>query len=470
MSLFGGITDWLTGGENQQAEQALNDALTTYSNISVPTQQQLSLPQLQQYVNAGLMTPAQMQAYLQNSNAYALENVPQTGTAAMQQALGQLSSIADAGPMGTPVEQAQIAQNEQQMNNAVQGQRGAIEQQMEAKGTPAAMIQAAMANQYVGQDAQQAYQNSLNAQAAAYQAAVQAMSEQANVGSALQGMQNTQANTVAQAQNAMQQFNAANQQNAAAANANLQQQANQYNTQNAQNVANQNTGMQNARTAYNTAQAQTAFGDAMQKAQGMADIYAKQAGNYQNMGQQAAGTAASIFGGLSNLGQGMASSNALAGITGMGGMGALGGGAGGAGIAGGAMGAGGAGAAEAAPEAAMLLAKGGIVPPTHEYCYHDGGICMEGGGMVPGRPKVPGNSLKNDTVHVVASPGEAVIPRTAVQAHLPEVMGLIAHGQGMPHGMGHGLPPPGAAPAHPHDVATVLQALKEIRMGAPNAI
>src|SRR5262249_51217969 len=95
----------------------------------------------------------------------------------------------------------------------------------------------------------------------------------------------------------------------------------------------------------------------------------------------------------------------------------------------------------------------------HDGCYHEGGICMKSGGMIPGHAKVPGDSLKNDTVHVMASPGEAVIPRTAVQAHMPEVLGLISHGEG------HSLPHPGAQPTHPHDVASVLQALREIRMG-----
>lgn len=450
MSLFGGISDWLTGGRDQQAEQALNDALAAYTSIQAPTQAQLSLPELQNYVNAGLMTPAEAQAYLQNSNAFATENIPQTGTGAMQEALGQLSSIADAGPNGTPEQQAQMANTIEQMNNAVSGQRGAIEQSMEAKGTPTALIQAALAEQNQGQDAQQAYLNAINSQAAAYQAAVQALSEKANVGGALQGQLNTQANTVANAQNAMEQFNAANQQNAAEANAARTQAANAYNTQNAQNVSNQNVGTKNARTAYNTSQAQTAFDDAMARAAGIAGVGSKQAENYQQMGQQAAGTAAGIFGGLANLGSGYMQDQALKGSPGVG--------------AGGAMGTAGASVPTGA-EMLPLVAHGGVIGD-HEYCYHEGGICMEGGGMVPGEAKVPGDSLKNDHVHAMLSPGEAVIPRTAVKAHMPEVMGLISHGGNVPRGTMPHLPPPGSGPAaHPHDVASVLQALREIRMG-----
>jgi len=66
------------------------------------------------------------------------------------------------------------------------------------------------------------------------------------------GTLNTQANTVAQAQNAMQQFNAQNQQQASALNANLKQQANLQNTQTGQDVSNSNVQQNNARTAYNT--------------------------------------------------------------------------------------------------------------------------------------------------------------------------------------------------------------------------
>ena len=455
MSLFGGITNFLTGGSNSQAEQALNDAIAQYSAVQTPTAQQLSLPQLQQYVNAGLMTAAQAQAYLQQQNAYNSENVDQSGTAAMQQALGQLSGIADAGPMGTPVEQAQNAQTIQGMNNAVQGQRGAIEQQMEAKGTPAALIQAALENQNVGQDAQQAYQNSLAQQSAAYQAAVQALSEKANVGSSLQGMQNTQANTVAQAQNAMQQFNAQNQQNTSQFNAANQQAANAYNTQNAQNVANTNTQNTNARTAYNTSVPQQVFTDQMAKAAGLAGVNQSQANQYTSQGQQNAGTASGIIGALSGVGNTLSSPSTPS--VGAGSSGVNEGSVAGIGPISGP-----ANLSQYAP-VALGMAKGGMVPD-HSYCYHDGGICMEKGGTIPGKAPVPGNSLANDKVHIMASPGEAVIPRTAVAAHPQEVQHLIAAGRG--NGPRGTMPTPGSAPAHPHDVASVLEALKQIRMGA----
>ena len=49
----------------------------------------------------------------------------------------------------------------------------------------------------------------------------------------------------------------------------------------------------------------------------------------------------------------------------------------------------------------------------------DGGVLPNGGGydeggMVPGQAQVPGDSPANDTVPIVASPGEAVLPRGMV--------------------------------------------------------
>ncbi len=85
------FSDVFTGGAGDKAQQYLADAQMKLGQVNVPSAAQLTLPELQQYVNAGLMTPAQMEAYLQKDNAYNTENTPQTGTAAQIAALNQLS-------------------------------------------------------------------------------------------------------------------------------------------------------------------------------------------------------------------------------------------------------------------------------------------------------------------------------------------------------------------------------------------
>lgn len=422
-----GMLDFLTGGSNEDAASALRQAQAYLENVKTPTIQELTLPQLQQYVQAGLMTPAQMEAYLQKDNAYATEKADQTGTSAQIQAINQLSDVANSGANGTPVEQAQQAKTIQDMNQAVAGQRGAIEQAAQARGTPQGLIQAALSNQTAGQEAQQGYQNSLQSQAQAYQAAVDAMSKGSAAGQALQGQQNTQANTVAGAANAMQQFNAANQQSAAAANAANQQQANLVNMANKQDVSNQNTGLANTRMQYNAQVPETVFQNQFQKATGQANVAGQQANQATQAGQQEAG----LWGGIIGAGATLAG-GPVAGI-----------------------------AAKKAfdssqgPKTGVQNAAHGGIILSHEGCYHDGGICMDDGGMVPGEAKMDGDSLQNDTVTAKLSPGEAVIPRSSVQDNMPQVLDLMAGG-------GQGS----SQPVDPQDVATLLQAMRMLRGAA----
>src|SRR6185295_15255494 len=126
------LLDVFTGGKSNEATDALKRAESYFGNVNTPSVEQLTLPELQKYVEAGIMTPAEATAYLQQSNAYANQNIDQTGTAAQIQALNELSRVADAGENGTPGEQAAMDAAEQNMNRAVGGERGAIEQGMAA--------------------------------------------------------------------------------------------------------------------------------------------------------------------------------------------------------------------------------------------------------------------------------------------------------------------------------------------------
>ena len=207
-----------------------NRLLQDLANVAVPTAEELDLPALQQYAAAQQMTPAQMQAYLQSTNALANEDTSQTGTAAQVAALNQLANTANQGATGNATEQAQESQILNNENEQVAGQRGAINQAAESQGVPLGLLQAALATTDEGQDAQAANQAALTAQSNNYQTALQALANEGTTGANLQGQENTQANAVAAAQNAMQQFNAANQQEASQGNASLQQQANATNT------------------------------------------------------------------------------------------------------------------------------------------------------------------------------------------------------------------------------------------------
>lgn len=405
-----GLLDSFTGGKSNSAQDALARAEAYFSGIQTPSIESMTLPELQKYVEAGIMTPAEAQAYLQDHNAYDDMNVPQTGTAAQVSALNRLSEVADAGPEGTPMQQAQMDNSLSQMNTSVAGQRGAIEQSMAARGIPYSMIQAALENQTVGQEGQQAHLDAVNAQAATYQNALNALSQQGQVGNALQGQQNTQANTVANAANAMQQFNAQNQQQNSQFNAGNQQQANLYNTANKQNVSDQNTGLSNTRTQYNAQLPQQNFANQMAKAQGQAGAATNIGNLYNQQGKQTAG----INAGLINLGTSFIPKPTTA-----------------------------------APMTQTQnnqtgFAHGGVVDQNGRPCYDDGGV-------IPGESNFPGDTPMNDDVPISVSPGEAVIPRSSVDQNPEVVDSLLGGGQ--------------TDVIDPQDVATLLKAMRAIRMG-----
>jgi hypothetical protein len=379
------LLDSLTGGKSSDATDAEKAALAALQSVATPTAAQLSLPELEKYAVSQNMTPAQTTAFLQQTNAL---NAPvaQTGQQAQIAAINQLANVANPGAAGNATEQAQQSQIQQDMGRTLAGQRGAIDQQAQARGVPPGLLQAALAQQNAGQGAQSANQAALQAQSGNYQTALNAMAQGGNLGQGLQGQQNTQANQVAGAQNAMQQFNAANQQQAGQFNASNQQQANQYNTGMANQVGQQNTGLANQRTEYNAQVPQTVFTDQMQKATGVA-------GANQNMAQN-------------DLGQG----NQLMGLYGAG------------------LGAAGNMIAPVGTKATPVTAAYG--GPIGDY---------KSGGPVPGHPRVPGDNPINDTVHAKLSPGEFVVPNSVTQNHPEDVAALLA---AMQHLRGKNNAPP----------------------------
>lgn len=397
------LLDIFTGGKSEEASDAARRALAALQAIQTPTAQSLTLPELEQYAVSQNMTPAQMQAFIQQSNAFNNQNIDQTGTSTQKAAISRLLEEANAGPEGSATNKAQQAQIAQDAARNLAGQRGAIDQQAQARGVPPGLLAAALQSQRAGEGQQIAHMAALNAQSNNYQQALNALAQGGTLGSNLQGQQNTQANTVAQAQNAMQQFNAANQQAASGQNAGMQQAANLYNTQAANTTGAANTGLANERTKYNAQVPQTVFQDQFQKASGVANQYGNIANNANQQGNQNLG----IYGGLIGAGAtalggplgGLAANQAMSGSQ------AINSGYGSTPTG-----------ANADPRRyGVGMAEGGMV----ESCD------MKSGGTVPGHAKVPGDSPKNDTVHAKLSPGEYVVPRSIVQNHPEDVAALL---------------------------------------------
>ena len=372
-----GLLDIVTGGKNQAAEDALNQAKAVFAGLNVPSIASMTMPELQQYVNAGIITPAQAQAVNIDNNAY---NLAKTDPAALQAQVASLNTLQEIGQTGglTPTAQAQITQANQQAATQLQGQRASILDQAAQRGIPTSLMAVASQENAAGQDAQNAMLASTNAAANAQQQALTALANAGTLGGQIESQQYTEQANKASAQNAINQWNAANQTAVNQANVAAQNTAKQLNQANAQNVANQNTGLANQQTAYNVALPQTQFQMALQKAQGQAGADTNIAQNAMQQGQQTENLLGSLVGAGGQIGAASLLSPAAAAPS--------------------------AGTAAGATGLVALAAEGGRV---HE---------MRQGGPVPGNPNVPGDSLHNDTVKALLSPGEVVVPRTVVNA------------------------------------------------------
>jgi len=395
--ITGGLESIL-GLDTTAGTSEMQQAIAALQAVGVPNAAQLSLPELQKYVSAGVLSPSQYQAIQEDPQAYQQAfNAAQdnTGKNAQSAALQQLGGIVQAGG-STPINQANLMNNINTTNQAMQAARQGIQENAQERGVAGGGQELMSQLMNEQSNANTANQGAVNAASNNAQLALSALANQGTLGGTMQGQANQSQQAQAQAAAQIAQYNSQ-----------LQSAANQYNTQNAnsaqaanlqnaQNISGQNTGLANQRTEYNAQVPQTVFNDQMGKAQQMA-------GAYQNMGnlkqQQAAnqnqftGSLLGAGAGLAGdymMGQGFANSGAMTG--------------------------------KQANEnnnnsTATPYANGGEVK-----CYAEGGevhdheLCMKLGGPVPGTPEVPGDSTQNDTVPAKLSPHEIVLPRTVAQA------------------------------------------------------
>ncbi len=197
-----GLLDFVTGGENNKAQDSLREALAAMQGVKVPTENDLQLTPLQQYYETGQMPAALMEAAQTGPSAFDSENLSKVPMSTMQQVLARLDETGKAGANMTPQEQAAIADAESNIGRNVAGQRGAISADFSQRGVPASLISAALQNQSVGQEAQQGYKNALDARAAAATNAQNATTQEGALAGQMFNEQAGQANTVAAAKNA----------------------------------------------------------------------------------------------------------------------------------------------------------------------------------------------------------------------------------------------------------------------------
>lgn len=359
---------------SDKADRMRQQAIDAFNAIQTPALKDLQV-QLDRYVSAGRLTPEQAEAQLLSSNAFNDIATDPSYTGAAKQALQQLQTIGSEGGM-TAIDKAQLQDITNQQNQQAKSRNESVMQQARERGMGGSDI--STVNQLLNEQsaADRASQQGTQVAANAQLRALQAIQGAGQMGQSIQAQQFGQEAEKAKAANAIDVFNkqTLNQQNLF--NTQTANQAQAANLANDQSIANANTQTGNLNKTYNADAVQKQYQDALQKAQGVSGVFNSWANDATAQKARETGADMGITSGLIQTG-----ATALGGAFG------------------GPVGAG--------------VANQTFKPrnPTEDAFNAE---YMSKGGEVPGKAPVSGDSPKNDVIDAKLSPGEVVVPRSAM--------------------------------------------------------
>ena len=256
----GGIGGYMLGADDKSNDY-LSDALKAAQNIPLPVLKEY-YPELYQQVVE--LNPELADAVQMGPSAMEGVKVDQGSRQAQLAALRSMQEVADQGGMNL-TDKANLAKIQNEVNTNLQGQEGAIQQNMAAKGLSGGMSELVARNMAAQAAANRQSQAGLDVAAQAQARALQAMMQQGQMAGNMQAQDFGQQAQKAQAADAIARFNAQNLQDTRNMNVGTKNNAQQWNAQNAQSIAGQNTGLKNQAQQYNLGLNQQQFNNQMTK-------------------------------------------------------------------------------------------------------------------------------------------------------------------------------------------------------------
>lgn len=259
-AVIGGVGGYLLGKDDESQsfyDQMLKEA------------QNIPLPILKEYYPELYQVAASMNPELETAESLGpskMEGVATDPALRMAQinALNKLTSIGDAGGRDAQF-LADQARLESDVNTNLQGQQGAIQQNLASRGMSGGMGEMVAKNINAQQAANRQAQMGMDAKAQAEQRALSAIMQGGQLGGKMQAQDFSQKAQQAQAADMINKFNAQNRQDVQSRNVGAKNQAQQYNVGQQQNVANQNTGLKNQSQQYNINLAQQQYENELRK-------------------------------------------------------------------------------------------------------------------------------------------------------------------------------------------------------------
>lgn len=280
------------------AKQAAMRALAEYAGINIPTIAEQSLI-LQNPDLVGLMAPELEQII--NMGPSAMEGVSVDPLLEQQQmdSLGLLSEVAKGGL--TEADKAASRDIQREVGQNSQARRDAVLQNMAQRGTLGSGMELAAQLDAQQQSANEQSRTSDQLLQAAQARALQAMTQSGNMAGNIRQQQFGEKSDVARAQDAIAQFNAANQQNVGSRNVQSKNAAQEANLAAKQTLENQRAANANAQQQYNKQLYQQQFNNQMNLAQGKSNAHLGVGTAAQNAANQNAQIIGGVGSGLANL-------------------------------------------------------------------------------------------------------------------------------------------------------------------------
>lgn len=299
LTIAGGLMGQSAAREQMSAaDKARADALALFSGIKPPDIEQMKL-QYEMPSYAGDYSAILDAALQKGPSAMEEVAVDPRLKAAQMAALSQVSEIASQGGLNSG-DLAAIELTRRQAQAQDQARQQAILQEMQQRGQAGSGAELIARLKSAQSAADRASVEGLETNKMAQARALQALAQQASLGSQIRGQEYGEQTDLARARDAIADFNIQNQQNVRTRNVGLQSEAAQRNLTERQRQLDMATQLRNQQQEKNKGLAQQQFSNQLALATGQAPIYNQAASNAMT----AAGQQATMFSGIgSGLGQ-----------------------------------------------------------------------------------------------------------------------------------------------------------------------
>lgn len=302
-----------SGPSKDSADKKFQAALDAINGVKAPTVEEQKI-QLEQLVQQGIITPEEMQTYLQEDSGMADINIDPRFRQAQVGALTQLQDIATEGGL-TATDRARMQDIFDAQNAEERGQREAIEQNARERGIGGSdfMLASKLISNQEG--ANRAARQGMDVAALAEQRALEAMIRAGELGGNIDQQEFEQQAKIKAAQDAVNQFNTATRQQVAGVNVGARNTAQQLNLGESQRIADTNTTNTNINRERDANLIQQKFQNEMDKARAAAGIYGQWGTNEQAAANSKYGAQMGAFGtaltGAATLGAGALASDVM---------------------------------------------------------------------------------------------------------------------------------------------------------------